>query len=134
MPANTSSADSANPSAANTDLQGLELAEHHFGPLLHPTRATQSAWTNYSINRLQTSQKYGVINSRKGSGDGSEDGSGEDSGEDEYDDEDWLLGGIIVNVSRIEKEMNLEHGILQKCITILSNDTVLDEDEVRMAC
>lgn len=143
MPANTSSADSANPSAVNTDLQGLELAEHHFGPLLHPTRATQSAWTNYSINRLQTSQKYSAVNSRKGSEDSpeddpedgseddSDDGSGEDSGEDEYNDEDWLLGGIIVNVSQIEKEMNLEHDILRKCITILSNDTVLDEDEPR---
>lgn len=138
MPANTSSADSANPSAVNTDLQGLELAEHHFGPLLHPTRATQSAWTNYSINRLQTSQKYSAVNSRRGSEDSPEDdpedGSEDDSGEDEYNDEDWLLGGIIVNVSQIEKEMNLEHGILRKCITILSNDTVLDEDEVRMAC
>jgi len=45
------SGDSATPPAAKTDLQGLELAEHHFGPLLRPTRATQSAWTNYSINR-----------------------------------------------------------------------------------
>ncbi|KAG1733942.1 hypothetical protein EDD22DRAFT_960145 [Suillus occidentalis] len=127
MPANTSSADSANSSAANTDLQGLELAEHHFGPLLHPTRATRSAWTNYSINRLQTNRKYGSVVSGSL---GSEDGSGEDSGEDEYD-EYWLLGGIIVFVSQIEKEMNLEDGVLKKCITILSNETVLDDDEPR---
>lgn len=136
MPAN--SAESADPSAAQTDLQGLELAEHHFGPLLRPTRATQSAWTNYSINRLQTNKKYHTIVSvsRKGSENGSEDGSGEDSEEgseeyDEYSEEAWLFDSVKACVSQIEEEMDFEDGILQKCITILCNETVLDDEEPR---
>lgn len=139
------SANSVDPSMAKTKLQGLELAEHHFGPLLRPTHATQSAWTNYSINRLQTNQKYRniVSVSRKGSEGGSEensmeveDGSEEDSGEDddeydEYSDEAWLLDSVKAYVSQIEKEMNFENGILQKCITILWNETVLDDEDPR---
>ncbi|KAG1775635.1 hypothetical protein EV702DRAFT_1279777 [Suillus placidus] len=138
------SAESADPSAAKTDLQGLELAEHHFGPLLRPTRATQSAWTNYSINRLQTNKKYRTVVSvsRKGSEDGSEDGSGDGSGEDseedseeyeydEYSDEAWLFDSVKACVSQIEEEMDFENGILQKCITILWNETVLDDEEPR---
>lgn len=143
------SANSVDPSVAKTKLQGLELAEHHFGPLLRPTRATQSAWTNYSINRLQTNQKYRniVSVSRKGSEGGSEGGSEansmevegdseEDSGEDddeydEYSDEAWLFDSVKAYVSQIEEEMNFESGILQKCITILWNETVLDDEDVR---
>ncbi|KAG1744413.1 hypothetical protein EDB19DRAFT_1827025 [Suillus lakei] len=98
MPANN--ADGANSSAVKTDLQGLELAEHHFGPLLHPTHATQSAWTNYSINRLQTNPNKGPEN-----------GSEEDSEEYEYDecsDETWLFDSVETRISQIED------GILQK--------------------
>ncbi|KAG2029382.1 hypothetical protein BDR03DRAFT_1045660 [Suillus americanus] len=132
MPANTNSVDSPYTSAAKTDLQGLELAEHNFGPLLRPTRATKSPWTNYSINRLQTNQKYRTVVSvpRKGS----EDDSGDDSEEDEYDkysDDAWLFNSIKACVSQIEDEMDIEHGTLQKCITILCNETVLDDEEPR---
>ncbi|KAG1816337.1 uncharacterized protein BJ212DRAFT_1354273 [Suillus subaureus] len=132
MPANTSRVDSADPSAAKTDLQGLELAEHHFGPLLHPTRATQSAWTDYSINRLRANRKYHTVVpvSRKGSEDGSEEDS-EENEYDEYSDDAWLFDGIKVCVSQIEEEMDFENGTLQKCITILWNETVLDDEEPR---
>ncbi|KAG1740171.1 uncharacterized protein EDB91DRAFT_1237367 [Suillus paluster] len=130
MPAN-----SANPSAAKTDLQGLELAEHHFGPLLHPTRATQSAWTNYSTNRLQTMKKYRTVVTEPGKN--SEDGSEEDSeeheysGYSEYSDEAWLLDSVQACVFQIEKEMDLEEGTLQKCIAILGHDTVIDDVKPR---
>ncbi|KAG1856730.1 hypothetical protein F4604DRAFT_1659564 [Suillus subluteus] len=123
MPAN--SADSATPSGAKTDLQGLELAEHHFGPLLRPTRATQSAWTNYSISRLQTNEKYHTVVSA------SRKGSEEDSGEYEYDErsnEAWLFDHVKACVSGIEKEMDMEDGILQKCTIILNNETAPDEE------
>ncbi|KAG2123410.1 hypothetical protein DEU56DRAFT_893685 [Suillus clintonianus] len=125
MPKN--SADSTNPSAAKTELQGLELAEHHFGPLLHPTRATQRAWTNYAINRLQTNQEYGSV---------LDEDSGEDSDEDEYGygvelDEIWLSSSIKACVSQIEEEMDLEAGTLQKCITIVYNNTELDDVDPR---
>ncbi|KAG1740172.1 uncharacterized protein EDB91DRAFT_1222975 [Suillus paluster] len=116
MPAN-----SANPLTAKSDLQGLELAEHHFGPLLHPTRATQSAWTNYSINRLQTTQKYRTV----------VDSQEPEPEHDEYSDEAWLSGSVKSCVSQIEKEMDLKEGTLQKCITILCNETVLDDEDPR---
>ncbi|KAG1866002.1 hypothetical protein F4604DRAFT_1585908 [Suillus subluteus] len=118
MPANTINVDSAHPSAAKTDLQGLELAEHHFGPLLRPTRATKSAWTNYSINRLQTNQKYRTEDS-------------EEDERDEYSDDAWLFNSVKACVSQIEDEMDFEDGTLQKCITILCNDTVLDDEKPR---
>ncbi|KAG2032009.1 hypothetical protein BDR03DRAFT_1015640 [Suillus americanus] len=127
MPAN--SADSATPSAAETDLQGLELAEHHFGPLLCPTRATQSAWTNYSINRLQTNEKYRTVVSA--SCKGSEEDSEEDSGEYEHDErsnEAWFFDHVKACVSRIEKEMNMEDGILQKCTIVLGGETAPGEE------
>ncbi|KAG1816335.1 uncharacterized protein BJ212DRAFT_1271417 [Suillus subaureus] len=129
MPASTNS---AGPSAAKTDLQGLELAEHHFGPLLHPIRATQNAWTNYSINRLHTNQKYhtAVSVSRKGFEHGSEDGS-EQYAYDKCSNEAWLFDSVKACVSQIEDEMDIENGILQKCITFLWNDTVLDDEEPR---
>jgi hypothetical protein len=114
--------DSTNASAAKNDLQGLELAEYHFGPLLHPTCATQSAWTNYSINRLQTNQKYRTVVSAPGKG--SQDGPRADEL-----GEAWLFVNAKSCVSRIEKEMNLEHGALQKCITIVHNEMLLDADE-----
>ncbi|KAG1839339.1 hypothetical protein DFJ58DRAFT_812761 [Suillus subalutaceus] len=101
MPANTIS----DPSAAKTDLQGLELAEHHFGPLLRPTLV--------SVPRK---------------------GSEEDSKEDEYDeysDDAWLFNSVKACVSQIEDEMDFEDGTLQKCITILCNDTVLDDEKPR---
>ncbi|KAG1720406.1 hypothetical protein EDB19DRAFT_1647145 [Suillus lakei] len=127
MPAN--SANSTGPSAAKTDLQGLELAEDHFGPLLHPTRATQRAWTNYSVNRLETNQKYRTVIV---SGEDSE----EDSEEDEYGygdepDDVWLSNSIKACVSQLEEEMDLEAGTLLKCITILYDSTELDEEEPR---
>ncbi|KAG2338978.1 hypothetical protein BDR05DRAFT_968623 [Suillus weaverae] len=117
------SADNINPSADKLNLQGLELAEHHFGPLLRPTRATQSAWTNYSMNRLQTNQKYRTVFlvPSKGSKDGPE--------HDECSGESWLFDNAKVCVSQIEKEMGLEHGTLQKCITIVCNAVALDADE-----
>jgi hypothetical protein len=123
------------PSPAKTDLQGLELAQHHFGPLLCPTRATQKAWTNYSINRLQTNQNYHTVVpvSRKCSEDGSEEDF-EECGYDEYSDEAWLFDSVKACVSQIEKEMDFEDGTLQKCFTILWNETVLDDEEVRTAC
>ncbi|KAG2034171.1 hypothetical protein BDR03DRAFT_1093929 [Suillus americanus] len=111
------SADSTNPSAAKIDLQGLELAEHHFGPLLHPTRATQSAWTNYSI------KKYCTLVSVPGKG--SEDGPKAD----EYDECSWLFDNAKACISQIEKEKNLEHGTLQKCITVVGNEMLLDAGE-----
>ncbi|KAG1816363.1 uncharacterized protein BJ212DRAFT_188843 [Suillus subaureus] len=114
------SADSTNPSAAKIDLQGLELAEYHFGPLLHLTRATQNAWTNYSINRLQTNQKYCTLVSDPGKG------SGDGPKADEYDECSWLFDNAKASVSQIEKEMDLEHGTLQKCITIAGNEMLLD--------
>jgi hypothetical protein len=122
-------ADSTDPSAAKTDLQGIELAEHHFGPLLHPTHATQRAWTNYSINRLQTNQKYRTVPVPD---------SEEDSEEDEYGygvepDDVWLSNSIKTYVAQIEEEMGLEAGTLQKCITILYENTELDEEDVRTA-
>ncbi|KAG1807136.1 uncharacterized protein BJ212DRAFT_1303595 [Suillus subaureus] len=86
MPEN--SADSATPSAAEIDLQGLELAEHHFGPLLRPTRTTQSMWTNYSINRPQTNDKYHTASHK---------GSEEDPGEYDYNkhsNDAWLFDHI----------------------------------------
>ncbi|KAG2143451.1 uncharacterized protein EDB93DRAFT_1088292 [Suillus bovinus] len=118
-------ANSVDASAAKTNLQGLDLAQHYFGPLLRPTRATQTAWTNYSINRLQTNKKYRTVVSvsRKGSENGSEGGSEEDSEEDEDD--------VKAHVSEIEKEMNFENGFLQKCITILWNETELDDEDPR---
>lgn len=117
------SGDSTNASAAKMDLQGLELAEHHFGPLLHPTCATQIAWTNYSINRLQTNQKYCTVISAPGKG--SEDGPRAD----ELGEEIWLFDNSKTCVSQIEKEMNLEDGTLQKCITIVHNEMLLDAGE-----
>jgi hypothetical protein len=124
MPAN--SADSnIDPSAAKTDLQGIELAEHHFGPLLHPIRATQRAWNNYSINRLQTNQEYRTV-------------PVSDSDEDEYGygveaDDVWLSNSIKTCIAQIEEEMDLKAGTLQKCITILYDSTELDEEDVRTA-
>ncbi|KAG1866004.1 hypothetical protein F4604DRAFT_2025466 [Suillus subluteus] len=132
MPANTNNVVSADLTVAKTDLQGLELAEHHFGPLLRPTRATKSAWTNYSINRLQTNQEYRTVIPVPRNG--SEDGSEEDSEEDEYDeysDEAWLFDSVKACVSQIEGEMGFEDATLQKCITILWNETVLDDEEPR---
>ncbi|KAG0708401.1 hypothetical protein DFH29DRAFT_892363 [Suillus ampliporus] len=128
MTANSTSANSATPSGAKADLQGLELAEHHFGPLLHPTLAIQRAWTNYSTDRLQTTQKYRTVVSVSGKN------SEEDSEEDEYDDysdKAWLLNSIKACVPQIEEEMDLEEDTLLKCITILCNDTVLDDDDSR---
>jgi hypothetical protein len=85
-----------------------------------------SAWTSYSINRLQTNQKYRTVVSvpSKGSEDGPE--------ADKYDEcsgEAWLFDNAKTCVSQIEEEMNLEHGILQKCITIIHNEMLLDADE-----
>ncbi|KAG1839335.1 hypothetical protein DFJ58DRAFT_917000 [Suillus subalutaceus] len=114
MPANTNDVVSADLTVAKTDLQGLELAEHHFGPLLRPTRATKSAWTNYSINRLQTNQEYRTVIPVPRNG--SEDGSEEDSEEDEYDeysDKAWLFDSVKACVSQIEGEMGFEDGTLR---------------------
>ncbi|KAG2338977.1 hypothetical protein BDR05DRAFT_859118, partial [Suillus weaverae] len=112
---------------AKTNLRGIELAELHFGPLLHPTRATQRAWTNYSINRLQTNQKYRTVPVSD---------SEEDSDEDEYGygvepDDLWLSNSIKTCIAQIEEEMDLEEGTLQKCITILYDNTELDEEDPR---
>jgi len=134
-------ASSTTPST-KTDQQGLELAEHRFGPLLHPTPATKSAWTNYSISRFETNQQYCTIfpGSGKDSENGSEDSTVEDSEEDEDDEDDpeseeaWFPDSISSCVFQIEKEMNLEVGTLQKCITILCDRTELDDEEVRTAC
>ncbi|OJA20951.1 hypothetical protein AZE42_03505 [Rhizopogon vesiculosus] len=118
MPANSS---------AKTELQGLELTNDLFAPLLNPIAAMQSAWNNYSINRLQTTTKKGTLISR----------SSEEGEEDEYEyDEDdmvWLRNSIKACVSKIEGEMELDAGTLQKCITILGDDVELDDEDVRMA-
>lgn len=126
MPANSANR-STDPSAAKTNLRGIELAELHFGPLLHPTRATQRAWTTYSINRLQTNQKYRTVPVSD---------SEEDSDEDEYGygvepDDLWLSNSIKTCIAQIEEEMDLEEGTLQKCITILYDNTELDEEDPR---
>ncbi|KAG1866042.1 hypothetical protein F4604DRAFT_1683029 [Suillus subluteus] len=84
------SANSTNPSAAKIDLQGLELAEHHFVP-----------------------------------GKGSEGGPKAD----EYDECSWLFDNAKACVSQIEEEMDLEHGTLQKCITVVGNEMLLDGGE-----
>ncbi|KAG0708402.1 hypothetical protein DFH29DRAFT_892364 [Suillus ampliporus] len=125
---------SANPSIAKSDLKGLELAEHHFGPLLNPIRARQSAWTNYSINRLQTNEKYRTV--VRVSGKDCEDDFDEDSDEDEYGygvepDDLWLSNSIKTCVAQIEEEMDLEVGTLMKCITILYDSTELDDEDPR---
>jgi hypothetical protein len=122
----TSADSNIDPSATKTDLQGIELAELHFGPLLHPIRATQRAWTNYSINRLQTNQKYRTI-------------PVSDSDENKYGygvepDDFWLSNSIKSCIGQIEEEMGLQAGTLQKCITILYDNTELDEEDVRTAC
>ncbi|KAG1740167.1 uncharacterized protein EDB91DRAFT_1082135 [Suillus paluster] len=116
--------------SAKTDRQGFELAEYRFGPLLHPTPATKSAWTNYSINRLQTMKKYRAVLpvSRKDPEDGSEED--DDDGWDS-EIEDWLGDSVKACVSRIEKEMNLEVGTLQKCIVILWDCTDLYDSQPR---
>ncbi|KAG2143943.1 hypothetical protein BD769DRAFT_998531 [Suillus cothurnatus] len=58
-----------------------------------------------------------------------------DSGEYEYDvecsNEAWLFDHIKACISQIEEEIDFEDGILQKCITMLSHETVPDHEEPR---
>ncbi|OJA12576.1 hypothetical protein AZE42_04941 [Rhizopogon vesiculosus] len=103
MPANSTN------SSAKTELQGFELAKGLFAPLLNPIAATQSAWNNYSINRLRTT-KNGTLLSKSSEED--------EEDEDEYDEDvmvEWFytLGykiqrrppGEAADVSAIEKEL-----------------------------
>jgi hypothetical protein len=116
-------------SSTKKERQGLELAERLFGPLLHPIAATQSAWNSYSLNRLKTNEKRGNVLS--GSGEDDEEDEYHSDGSNDYDMDAWLSKSIKSCVSQIESEMDLDVGTLQKCLTILSQDTELDDSDVR---
>ncbi|OAX34357.1 hypothetical protein K503DRAFT_868969 [Rhizopogon vinicolor AM-OR11-026] len=107
--------------SAQTDRQGLKLAEHCFGPLLHPISATQGAWTNYSINRLQTNETHRSVLLES-------DENNKSDKNDKYCSEAWLSNSIRACVSHIESEMNLDLGTLRRCITILRDTTELEAD------
>ncbi|OAX34356.1 hypothetical protein K503DRAFT_774637 [Rhizopogon vinicolor AM-OR11-026] len=66
-------------SSAKTELQGLKLANDLFAPLLNPIAGTQSAWNNYSINRLRTTIENGTLLSKSSEED--------EEDEDEYDED-----------------------------------------------
>ena len=80
------------PPAAGTT--GLALAEHFFGPLLSPVAASHALWTAYTEHRRGVNAKYrNVFDRRKKS--------------------------ISDTVAKLECELGLDDGALQKCISIL---------------
>jgi hypothetical protein len=96
-------------SGASTQLKGLELANHLFGPLLSPVTATEAQWSAYTENRQRTNSVYRNVLGRPS-----------------------RLISKAVQV--IEQDMGLENGTLRKCVSILARDVSMDDDDVSRTC
>ncbi|EIW76548.1 hypothetical protein CONPUDRAFT_168400 [Coniophora puteana RWD-64-598 SS2] len=121
------SSSSGTPNASG-ELQGLDLAQQKFGPLLSPVAATPRAWTRYALSRERTVQVYNhrtVINIKPGKEDEEEDKletllfRGNESG--------IIRRKISARVEELEREMKLPLGTFVTCISML-NCYVLLED------
>jgi len=119
-------ADSTDPSAAKTDLyKGLNWRNVTLVPCF--TQPTQHSEHGPTIPSIASKPIKSTVQSRY-----------QDSEEDEYGygvgpDDVWLSNSIKTYIAQIEEEMDLEAGTLQKCITILYENTELDEEDVRTA-
>ncbi|EIW76556.1 hypothetical protein CONPUDRAFT_157743 [Coniophora puteana RWD-64-598 SS2] len=103
------------------DLQGLELAQQKFGPLLSPISGTPHDWTNYVISRSETVEKYGC-----------EDGSEHEASLNKdygHDCCGHLQESIRERVKEMEEELQVPVGTFQKCISVLQRDTDMNENE-----
>ncbi|KAN0080110.1 hypothetical protein V8E55_009676 [Tylopilus felleus] len=95
--------------SSDEESTSLALAEHYFGPLLSPVAATAAQWTTYTERRLGTRAEYGnVFDRRKRS--------------------------ISIPVAAVEKELGLDDGTLQRCISIVSRSVELDDIDVPSQC
>ena len=89
-----------------SDVTGLALTEHFFGPSLSPVAATPAQWTQH---RRGSNTKYNnVFDHRRRS--------------------------ISDTVAVIEKELTLDNDTLQKCISILRRLIEWDDVEVSGVC
>jgi hypothetical protein len=122
-PTTTSTSSSATPKR-----QGLDLAQHTFGPLLDPMKATAQQWQHYTVNRFKTIKEVKSTRNVYPRFKGYE--SPDEDGED-YDfrdtDTDRLANNIRRSVRKIEEEMGLVDKTLQKCVRILKCDAMLEE-------
>ena len=86
-------------------VTGLALAEHYFGPLLSPTAATPAQWTAYTEHRRGVNAKYRNVFDRQ-------------------------RASISDGVAAIEKELGLDNGALQKCISVMMRMVMRDSVDV----
>ena len=120
----------APPTPAAPKRQGLELAQHTFGPLLNPIKATAQQWQCYTLNRYKTIKEVKTTRNIYPRFKGYE-SPDEDGDDDDYDfrdtDTDRLANNIRRTVRKIEEEMGLDDKTLQKCVRILKCDAMLEE-------
>ena len=90
-------------------VTGLALAEHYFGPLLSPIAATPAQWTAYTKHRRGVNAEYSNIFDRQ-------------------------KRSINDSVAVIEKEMGLDNGALQKCISVMRWLVERDDIDVSEVC
>jgi hypothetical protein len=110
-PTTTESPVARAPSApAAPKRQGLELAQHTFGPLLNPNKATAQQWQRYTLNRYKTIKEIETTRNIYPRFKGYE-SPDEDGDDDDYDfrdtDTDRLANNIRRTVRKIEEEMGL---------------------------
>ncbi|EIW76607.1 hypothetical protein CONPUDRAFT_168437 [Coniophora puteana RWD-64-598 SS2] len=113
---------------AQQRLDGLQRAEHEFGPLLSPITASSGKWNDYVAHRTSTakSEEYEALNPE---------GDGDD--EDDYDDDIYsTFGGtnprilhraIHDRVGELEGEIGVPRGTFQKGIFLLDSTIKIDD-------
>jgi hypothetical protein len=87
-------------------VTGLALAEYYFGPLLSPIAATPAQWTTYAEHRRGVNFEYRNVFDRH-------------------------RPSISDSVAPIEKELGLDNGTLQKCISVM--ERMVERDDVNVS-
>ena len=132
MSENPSSGSKRSPLAVGKQkLEGLQLAEETFGPLLNPIAATTIEWTNYVANREKTF--HDILGARNILPEGPQTPGPEedefDSVVDADDDDDpvsMVAQCIRSCVQKLEDEMEVKEETLQTCICILDCDVTFE--------
>ncbi|KAF9239414.1 hypothetical protein BU15DRAFT_46651 [Melanogaster broomeanus] len=89
-------------------LEGLQLANYLFEPLLSPVPATEAQWSDYADHRRRTNSAFGNVLDRP-------------------------KRSISQAIAAVEQDMGLPIGTLQKCVSVLERDVLMDDETPRDA-
>jgi hypothetical protein len=89
----------------HSTLKGLKLANHHFGPLLSPVTATEAQWSAYAEHRQTINSAFGNVL-------------------------DHPEQSINTAIAAVEQDLNLATGTLQKCVSVVESDVMMDDESV----